>query len=433
VVPVKRGEKEVSLAEATAIGLGAIIGAGIFVLSGTSIALAGSYSLLAFIFIGVLSVLTALILGELATILPHVKGSTYSYAFEAFGHELGMLTGVMVYFSYSTSISAIAEGFGSYLSSLVGMHLVIPFAILLIGVLTAVNLLGIQKAAQTDLILVLLKLSVLSFFIAFAIIIALPHFTPYHFYSTPQQSTVTNFFSASVAIFFAYTGFQVITTFADKVRGGPRAAARAVMISVVVSMVFYVLVVLSMIILVPASEFKIVADPLEFALSYAKAPSWVIYVIDAGGLIATTSATLAMILASGRTLYQMSLDLGLPSFLKKYDEEKDVPTNTVILSSAIAVVTLFSGNIFVIASISNFGLLFSFVVSALALVHYRRKGVVGSYKTPFYPYSVTLTVVLLLSLLLGFPREALEINIGIMIMIIFASYVAKDIREERKR
>jgi len=60
----------------------------VFVLSGTSIALAGSYSLLAFIFIGVLSVITALILGELATILPHVKGSTYSYAFETFGHEL---------------------------------------------------------------------------------------------------------------------------------------------------------------------------------------------------------------------------------------------------------------------------------------------------------------------------------------------------------
>jgi Gamma-aminobutyrate permease and related permeases len=107
----------------------------------------------------------------------------------------------------------------------------------------------------------------------------------------------------------------------------------------------------------------------------------------------------------------MSLDLGLPPFLKKYDKERDVPTNTVILSSAIAVVTLFSGNIFVIASTSNFGLLFPFVVSALALVHYRRKDVVGSYKTPVYPYSVTLTVVLLLSLLLGFPREASEVNI----------------------
>ena len=59
-----------------------------------------------------------------------------------------MLTGVMAYFSYSTSISAIAEGFGSYLSSLVSMHLVIPFVILLIGVLAVVNLLGIQKAAR---------------------------------------------------------------------------------------------------------------------------------------------------------------------------------------------------------------------------------------------------------------------------------------------
>jgi len=98
--------------------------------------------------------------------LPHVKCSTYSYAFEVFGHELGMLTGVMVYFSYSTLISAIAEGFGSYLSSLVGLHLVIPFAIPSNRSTNCCQLVRNTKGTQADLILVLLKLSVLSFFIA---------------------------------------------------------------------------------------------------------------------------------------------------------------------------------------------------------------------------------------------------------------------------
>ncbi|BBG27550.1 amino acid permease [Sulfuracidifex tepidarius] len=110
-------KEEISVPEAIAVGLGAIIGAGIFVLSGAAISLAGSYSILAFLFIGALSVLVAMSLGELTTIFPHEKGSTYSYVFKAFGHELGLLTGIMVYFSFSTSISAVAEGFGSYLSS----------------------------------------------------------------------------------------------------------------------------------------------------------------------------------------------------------------------------------------------------------------------------------------------------------------------------
>ncbi|WP_218185291.1 APC family permease [Sulfuracidifex metallicus] len=181
--------------EATAVGLGAIIGAGIFVLSGAAISLAGSYSIIAFLFIGFLSVLIAMSLGELTTMFPHEKGSTYSYVFKAFGHELGLLTGIMVYFSFSTSIAAIAEGFGSYLSSTLGdPALTLIFASMLIAVLTGVNLIGIQKAAQADLVLVMIKLSILSLFIAFAIVYASSHFSLSHFQSTQSQSSILPFF-----------------------------------------------------------------------------------------------------------------------------------------------------------------------------------------------------------------------------------------------
>lgn len=137
--------EEVSFSQAIAVGLGAIIGAGIFVLSGTAISLAGSLSLVAFFFIGLMSVLIATQLGELSTIFPHAKGSTYSYAFEAFGYELGFLTGIMVYFSFSTSIAAVADGFGAYIVSILGLgkSSSIIFSIILIIILTILNIVGI--------------------------------------------------------------------------------------------------------------------------------------------------------------------------------------------------------------------------------------------------------------------------------------------------
>ncbi|WP_269777876.1 APC family permease [Sulfuracidifex tepidarius] len=288
---------------------------------------------------------------------------------------------------------------------------------------------GVQKAAKTDLVLVAIKLSVLSVFIIFSFSFAFLHFSFSHFASTPSQTEVLPFFSSSIAIFFAYTGFQVITSFADDVTGGPRNAAKSVIYSVLISMVFYVLVVISMIFLVPVSQFKIDADPLSYALAYSHAPSWLHVLVDVGGMIATASATLAMVLASGRTLYQISVDMNLPKFLAKYDSSKDVAPVATIVSSIIAFITFFAGNIYVIAAISNFGLMFSFIMSNLALFHFRKRGIRGTYTMPFFPVTVIISTLMLLSLMLGFPREALVINIVIIIIILLISYILKDLKE----
>ena len=101
----------ISQKSATAIGLGAIIGAGIFVLSGTAIALAGSYALVSFVLVGIIALIVALELGELGSIMPQEKGASYSYVRGAFGSELGFITGLLLYFSYVSSIPVIALGF----------------------------------------------------------------------------------------------------------------------------------------------------------------------------------------------------------------------------------------------------------------------------------------------------------------------------------
>src|SRR5271157_165581 len=308
--------KSISMASATAVGLGAIIGAGIFVLSGTAIALAGSFALVAFLLVGIVALIMALVFGELCSLMPNAKGASYSYTYQAFGSELGFLTGILAYFSYATAIAAIGLGFGSYLASMLGIGAAIAFAVMFV-------------------------LRTGSFgYAAF----------------TPGSFDLGSIFNASVVIFFAYTGFQTITTFGSRIRGGSRAVAKAMLAAVVISMVVYVLVAVSLLVLVPTQEYTIAADPLAFALGSAGAPYSLQLLVDIGALIATTSAALAMMLSASRISYQISSDRLLPRVLRKFDRRRDVAVNGVILSAAIGVVALFAGNIYVIAAISNFGL-----------------------------------------------------------------------------
>ncbi len=426
---------KLSTAVAMAVGLGAIIGAGIFVLSGTAIALSGAYSLIAFVMVGAIAILVALVLGSLGYMMPHAKGASYSYVYGAFGSEMGFVTGIIMYFSFATAVSAVALGFGAYLSSLLGFaqHIdSIGFAILLILVLSVVNLIGVKKAAKMDFGLVMVKLGVLAVFVLFALAFLFmhPHVLSTNFTTLAPKQGIGAIFAASVAIFFAYTGFQVISTLTDRVKGGPRKAAKAIMLSVLISLVVYVMVDASLMLLAPASSYTITADPLTFALKSSSAPQWLFIVVDIGALIATTSATLAMILASSRTIYQISKDRLLPAVLRKYNPKRDVAVNGVVVTAVIAVLMLFSGNIYIIAAVSNFGLIFAYLMSTLAAIKLKRLHM-GLMPLPFYPYLPVVTIIALLALLGGMPKEALAIGSAMIMGLIAVYYFFREYENKR--
>jgi len=430
------GGKGVTTLMATAVALGAIIGAGIFVLSGTAIAVAGSYAIIAFIVVGIIAFFVALQLGELGSLMPSVKGGAYSYVYGAFGSELGFITGIILYFSYSTGISVISLGFGSYLASLLGLSVgayQIYFAIMLIVVLSIVNLAGIKKAIKSDSVLVLLKIAILVLFVAFALVFAYYHSAALgaNFVSLPSQTGLGAIFAASVVIFFAYSGFQSISTFTSRIQGGARAAAKALAFSVLISIALYVLIAFALIALVPASRYTAGGDPLAFALQAAHAPDYLFILVAIGAIIATVSASLANMLGSSRMLYQISADRLLPEAFRKYNRSKDVAVNGVIVSAVIAIVMLFSGNIYVIASISNFGLLFSFLMVSLAVIHFRRLGRKGEVRTPFYPYIPLITIIGLLAFMSGMPQEALVVGVLIVMVLIMAYYSLREIESKK--
>lgn len=128
--------KGVGLAAATAVGLRAIIGAGILTLSGTAIARAGDWALFSFILVGLVAIVVALEMGELGSLFPQASGASYSYAYEAFGSELGF-TGISLYFSEAGSISVIALGFGSYFVNLFGLSASGDVSLIAIGLSTS--------------------------------------------------------------------------------------------------------------------------------------------------------------------------------------------------------------------------------------------------------------------------------------------------------
>ncbi|MDE1856930.1 MAG: amino acid permease [Candidatus Micrarchaeota archaeon] len=428
-------ETKVSKYAATAVGLGAIIGAGIFVLSGTAIALAGPEALIAFILVGIVAMIVAFELGELGSIMPGSKGSSYSFVYKAFGSEIGFVTGILLYFSLSTSISVISLGFGAYMAGLLGLttqmsHILI--AIGLIFVLAIVNLLGIRKAANADMVLVIIKIGVLLAFIGFSMLLLFGGRTSSsNFALNPSTSGIAPIFAASIAIFFAYSGFQAISSFTSRIRGGSKAAARAILYSVVISMVLYVLVTFSLMIMAPASSFKISGDPLSTALQYAHAPQWLNLLVVFGALVATTSASLAMMLGASRLLYQLSADHLLPGYLRRFNRKSDVAVNGVIISAVIGAVMLFSGNIYTIAAISNFGLLFSYLMSGLAVMHFRRKGVMSEVRMPLYPYLTIVATIMLIAFIYGMPQIAITVGISMALGLFVFYYMMREAKDKK--
>ena len=431
-------KSKISVLVATAVGLGAIIGAGIFVLSGTAIALAGRNALIAFIIVGIVALIVGLELGELGSLMPNVKGASYSYTYKAFGSELGFITGILLYFSYATSISVVALGFGSYLASTIGITAAfypIAFAIGLIFVLALVNIMGMRKAARADSVLVIVKIGILVIFVAFVIFVVAsakqPFFTNFSSVQ-PASNGLGAIFAASVVIFFAYSGFQSIATFTRKVKGGAAGAAKAILYSIVISIILYSLIVFVLLLLHPASSYTISGDPLSSALKSANAPIWLFLLVGVGALIATASATLTDILSSSRMVYQISADGLLPKITREYNKKRDVAINGIILSAVIGIIMLFAGNIYVIAAISNFGLLFSYLMSSFAVLHFRsRKKANPSFKTPFYPYLPLIAIVALMAFLIGLPKEALLIGMILIISLIIIYYALREIEDKK--
>ncbi len=396
--------RKITMSQAAFIGLGNIIGAGIFVLAGAAINLAGPGALVAFVVTAILATTVALNSAELSSkIVTH--GGLYSFVKASMGDALGFLVGWLRAISYAIAAAAVALGFAAYLLALLGIGtggLLIPLSVVLLVAVALVDYVGLRLVAVIEQYLVFLTAGGLVLFVLVALLYG--SWTPSRFLPVFPNGLESIVYAAALA-FFAYSGFNTIATLTPEVEDGPRNVPRAILISLSVSTVLYLLVVTGMLALMPWQNYGITADPLSNALTFARAPFFVTAIIAAVAVVATVTVTLSLTVAGSRTLLQMSEDGMLPRWLGGLGG--DSPRRAVLLMALAAVLSLFLGNLAYIALASNFGVIFSYALTGLAVVILRKRRVQGAFTSPLYPWVQVVSILLSIVVMAALGNNAL--------------------------
>ncbi len=358
---IARLKRAVTLREALAINLAAIIGAGIYVISGLAAGLAGPASIIAVLIGAFASIFTGFSFAELAHLYAS-EGGNYEYSKEVLGNYAGFIAGIVWIFASIVSGSAIALSFSGYLNELLGLRLSEPMvAALLIIVLSAINYFGIKRSAQTATLLILINILVLAFFVLVGIFFIRPgNYVPVF------PKGVLSTFMASAFVFFAYTGFARVTMLGEEIKEPKKTIPRAIIYSILISAALYALVMFVLIGIVPYQKISTSSSPLATSLVLATKNPWFGYVISIGALIATFDVDLAMILGLSRVLFAMSRDNAIPKAFSRLNSYS-VPHYSVLVSGIVMIIFLFV-SFKEIVSMSNAGSLLSYTLANLAAI-----------------------------------------------------------------
>ncbi len=440
----------------TALGIAAIVGSGIFVLTGDAASeYAGPGVSISFAIAGIAAGTSALCYAELASMIP-VAGSTYSYAFAVLGPLLGWIIGWDLLLEYLFGGAAVAVGWGGYMqNSLQGAGIGLPHdlyngafaggvinlpAVAIVVLVSALLVVGTRESARTTNVLVALKITVLLLFIGIgAFYVSTAHWHPF---VPPNRGGFGNFgvtgvIRAAGTLFFAYIGFDLVCTAAQEARNPRRTVPTGVLASLIIATALYIGVSLVMTGLINYHSLD-VADPLAVALGPHPSLHWLTNTIDLVALGALGTTVLALIYGQARILMRMSEDGLLPNFFSRVNASTRTPQRATILCGLIAAVIAALVPITTLANLVSVGTLAAFiVVSASVLVLRRtRPELERPFRVPFGPAIPVLAIVLSLGVILTLPvitlvRFAVWLTIGLAIYFSYSRARTERVIEER--
>jgi APA family basic amino acid/polyamine antiporter len=349
------------LRSAVIINLGAIIGAGIFVIIGIAAGKAGPAIVVSIFISAVIAIFTGLSFSEIAQHISK-EGGVYEYARESFNPSAGFIGGTMWTFSNMIAISAVSLSTGSYINSLFHLHLnLIIFGIPVIIIFAILNMIGIKSSAKTLSVLVGINIAILVIFVVSGLFYFkaadFTNFAPHGF---------TGIMEGSALIFFAFTGFSRITTIGDEVKNPEKNIPKAIIISIIISSALYAVVAIIAIGLIPASRLSAASAPLSAAIAVLHNP-YLLVIIAVGGITATAGVVLTGILGTSRVLYAMGRDKEIPGTFGKIDKF-GTPVYSILLSMAISLLFVYFIGFSTIIEASNVSVLIAYSIIDVSAV-----------------------------------------------------------------
>jgi len=345
--------RELGFWDAVAVGIAAMIGAGIFVVSGIGARVAGSAVILAFIIAGVVALFNALSSAELAAAIPR-EGGTYEYARRLLSRKVGFMTGWLFVSSKMLESATVALAFGSYGALFLNFDPRI-FAAVAVLLLTVINVAGIRTSTDVSKIMAIIKVGVLVVFAVLGLAAVKPaNFEPV------APSGIQGVLAASAIIFFAYTGYARIATLGEEIKEPEKTIPRAILTSLVITAIVYVIVTAVGIGLVGAKHFGESNSPIATAASVLGNPVLDAMIIFGAG-VATLSVLLSDLLSSSRTVFAMARNGDFPKVLSRMRNVN--PINSVVATSAIVLALVLTGSLVQVAALTSLTILVYYAVT----------------------------------------------------------------------
>jgi len=373
----------------TLLGIGAIIGTGIFVLTGTAAAnQAGPGIVLSYVIAGLACGFAALCYAEFASMIP-ISGSAYTYAYATLGEIFAWMIGWDLILEYAVGSMTVAVGWSGYFQRILagfGIHLPawmsaspdatagtlvnLP-AILIVLFIMVLLVVGVRESARFNAAMVAVKLAAVAFFIVVGFSYVEPaNWTPFMPYGFSGVMT------GAAVVFFAYIGFDAVSTTAEEAKNPSRDLPIGIISSLVICTLLYLIVSGILTGIIPVVQFKSDMQFLNAPVGYALAvihKDWAAGLVSAGAVAGITSVLLVMLMSQPRIFFAMSRDRLLPPGVSKVHPKFRTPYITTIITCAIVAAVAGFVPINILGEMTSIGTLFAFVVVSLAVIVLRIK------------------------------------------------------------
>jgi basic amino acid/polyamine antiporter, APA family len=359
-------KREIGLFDATALGIGAIIGSGIFVVTGIVTGIAGPAMVFSIIIAGVIAVFSAMSVAELGAYLPE-EGGTYAYAQKLISPFAGFIAGWIWIFSNIFVGAAVSLGFAHYFVTLFPSVPIKIIAVTICLIFIIINYLGLKGSVLFNNILVMAKILILLFFIAFGMGFLRPGtFTPF----APEGSI--GILSGAALIFFAYTGFARVTIMAEEVKDPEKTIPRSIFLALGISTVIYLLVSIVAVGLAGAPALAHSGSPLADAIGMT-GNSGAVMVISLGAMIATASVLLTTIMGISRIVFSMARSCDLPPLFGRIHPRFNSPHYAIVITGICMIAALLLADLALVVAVSTFAMLIYYLIANIAALRLPRE------------------------------------------------------------
>lgn len=431
-------KKDLKTIDLIMLGIGAIVGTGIFVVTGVAAEKnAGPALSLSFLVAAGAIVLAGLCYAEFASRIPAI-GGPYAYMYVVFGEIVAWMTGWLVICEFFLAVSSVASGWSGYVHGFLNsLDIHLPTALsgaynpangtyvdlIAVLVLLAVTFwvsLEAKTALRLNNVMVFVKFGIIALFMVVGFFYVKPGnwqpFMPFGF---------SGVVSGAAVVFFAFLGFDAVSMTAEEVKNPQKDIPKGIIGSIIITTILYVIVTLILTGIVPFNKLG-VKDPVAFAMRFVQQDG-IAGIISVGAILTLLTVTISMMFSLARIIYAISKDGLLPKFMSKIDQKSGTPKNATYVAGVCSMIFAGFMPMEILAELTNIVTLMYLIVMALGIIRLRKTAGApkpGEFKIPFVPFVPILLALVSIALMLQLQAAtwkafAVALVLGFLIYFIY--------------